>query len=96
MLSKIYGLNDDFFKLYGEIRKNTENLSPKQYSFMQEKLFEQYKIEYTKLAIEKEIEDKTVLKALKMRFGGYVPRRSFFFFKNAIITSHCNDLPCVI
>lgn len=81
MLNKIFTLNDEFFQLYGAIRENTENLSPKQYSFMQEKLFEQYKIEYTKLLIEKEIKDKIELKTLKMRFGGYVPS-NFLFFKN--------------
>ena len=81
MLNKIFTLNDNFFQLYGAIRENTENLSPKQYSFMQEKLFEQYKIEYTKLVIEKEINDKIELKTLKMRFGGYVPS-NFLFFKN--------------
>lgn len=81
MLNKIYELNDIFFKLYGDIRENTENLSPKQYSFMQEKLFEQYKLEYSKLALEKEIEDRSEITALKMRIGGYAPS-SFLFFSN--------------
>ncbi len=81
MLNKIYELNDTFFRLYGDIRENTENLSPKQYSFMQEKLFEQYKLEYSKLALEKEISDKNEIIALKMRISGYTPS-SFLFFKN--------------
>ncbi len=82
MLDDLKLLNEEFFILYGRLYHNLELISEKQYSFMADKLFEQYKTEYTKLAIEKEIDDKTVLKALKMRFGGYVPRRSFFFFKN--------------
>lgn len=81
MLNELFDLNERFFELYGSIRENTENLSRKQYDFMQEKLFEQYKLEYSKLSLKKEIEDKGVLFALKMRFSGYAPLK-FLFFKN--------------
>ena len=81
MLNKLLQLNENFFELYGNIRENTENLSPKQLAFMQDKLFEQYKIEYTKIALEKEIEDKSIKTTLKMRYGGYVPFK-FLWFRN--------------
>lgn len=81
MLNKLGELNVEFFKLYGVIRKNTENLSRKQFDFMQDKLFEQYKIEYSKIALEKEIEDKSTKTMLKMRYVGYVPSK-FLWFSN--------------
>ena len=81
MLEEIKDLNEQFFELYGRIRKNTENLSRKQYDFMQEKLFEQYKREFAKVELAKDTEDKGILTALKLRFGGYAPFK-FLFFKN--------------
>ena len=81
MLNKLGQINESFFELYGSIRENTENLSRKQLDYMQDKLFEQYKLEYSKIALEKEIEDKTIKTTLKMRYGGYAPFK-FLFVKN--------------
>lgn len=81
MLNEIKDLNEQFFELYGRIRKNTENLSRKQYDLMQEKLFEQYKKEFLKIELQKETEDKNILTRLKLYFSGYAPFK-FLFFKN--------------
>ena len=82
MLDKLFQLNEQFFVLYGTVRENTENLTEKQYHFMTDKLFEQYKSEYAKLALKKEIEDKKELFILNFRNSGYVPRK-FLWFKNS-------------
>ena len=81
MLNEIGRLNEQFFEFYGAIRENTENLSRKQLDFMQEKLFEQYKLEYSKIALEKEIEDKSTITSLKLRYGGFAPSK-LLCFKN--------------
>ena len=82
MLDKFFSLNEQFFALYGSVRENTENLTKKQYDFMTDKLFEQYKSEYVKLALQKETEDSKQLFILKFRNSGYVPRK-FLWFKNS-------------
>ena len=81
MLNELGRLNEQFFKFYGDIRENTENLSRKQLDFMQEKLFEQYKLEYSKIALEKDIEDKSAITSLKLRYGGFAPSK-LLCFKN--------------
>ncbi len=81
MLNELGRLNELFFRLYGEVYENTELLSKKQADYMMERLFEQYKSEYLKLFIEKDIDDKQALFVLKKRRKGYVPF-SFLFWKN--------------
>lgn len=81
MLNNLLELNEKFFELYGNIRENTENLTREQLDFMHKKLFEQYKIEYSKIALDKEREDKSVLTYLKLKFGGIAPFK-FLFIKN--------------
>lgn len=81
-MDEIQILNSNFYLLYGQLYSNKKFLTKKQYDFMTDKLFEQYKSEYVKLAIEKETEDNKQLFILKFRNSGYVPRK-FLWFKNS-------------
>lgn len=76
-------LNKSFFILYGELYENCELLGSKQFNFMSEKLFEQYKIEYTLLALQKDLADKPELFKIKTRLKFFVPF-SFLFLRNKI------------
>ena len=82
MLTELEKLNEAFFRLYGGIYENTELLTKRQSDYKNERLFEQYKQEYVKLALEKETEDARDLFVLKMRKNGYVPWK-FLFWKNS-------------
>ncbi len=78
MLDKLSELNENFYILYGRLYNNLELITEKQYSFIADKLYEQYKTEYVKLSVAKEIEDKTEIYTLKQRYKGYVPRGLIF------------------
>ena len=80
-MKDFFDLNNLFFELYGALYESLEILTSKQYSFIADKLFEQYKVEYEKIALTKKIDDKLSLYEIKKRFNGYVPR-GFLFFKN--------------
>lgn len=81
MLKELEILNDNFFRLYGAVYENTELLTKKQSDFMTDRLFEQYKNEYLKLALEKETSDKRDMFILRFRHGGYAPFK-FLWWKN--------------
>lgn len=81
MLDKLGDLNENFYILYGRLYHNLELITKKQYSFMADKLFEQYKTEYIKLSVAKDINDKTEIYTLKKRHKGYVPQ-GILFLKN--------------
>lgn len=78
-MKNIENLNNVFYSLYGELSENEEFLTRKQSEVMSSFLLKQYIIEYQKLALAKEIEDKEEIFILKKKFKRYIPRRILFF-----------------
>ena len=81
-MNRIESLNAIFYGLYSELNKNAKFLTKKQLDYRSAILLEQYKSEYAKLALKKEIEDKKEMFILNFRNSGYVPRK-FLWFKNS-------------
>ena len=79
-MEKILALNDQFYKLYAELSENEEFLTRKQSDVMGSCLLKQYQIEFTKVALEKEINDKTEIFELQLRSKHYIPKRTLFFY----------------
>ena len=82
-MEKFQILNQKFYMLYGELHENKIFLSEKQHKYMQEKLFEQYSLEFDKIFLPKIIDDKFLIFNLKRRKAGKVPW-TFFIFRNKI------------
>ena len=74
-------LNERTYELFARLESNKEFLSEKQYAFMANVLYEQYKKSYEKLNAENNIEYRTTMFEMKQIVKLYVPR-TFFGFKN--------------
>ena len=79
-MKNIEELNQVFYSLYGELSENEEFLTRKQSEVMSSFLLKQYIIEYQKLALAKEIEDKDEIFVLKNKSKHYIPKRIIFFY----------------
>lgn len=90
-MDEIRALNVEFYKLYGELSENEEFLTRKQSDFMAQCLLKQYQIEFLKIAVAKEINDKSELFELKTKSKWYIPRR-FMFFSNKLAKIIAKDI----
>lgn len=74
-------LNERTYELFARLESNSEFLSEKQYTYMANALYEQYKKSYEKLNAEDSIEYRTTMYHLKEVIKLYVPR-TFLGFRN--------------
>ncbi|MBQ9781839.1 MAG: hypothetical protein IJW26_01485 [Clostridia bacterium] len=80
---RIRKLNETFFELYARLGENGEDLTKRQRDVMSKYLLEQYEIEYKKIALAKEIDDKKEIYNVKLLKSFYLPFK-FLFFRNKI------------
>ena len=82
-MKRIRELNETFFELYARLGENGEDLTKRQRDAMCVRLLKQYEIEYQKIVLEKEIEDKKELFNVRLLKGYFAPF-SFLFIRNKI------------
>ena len=82
MLDKLNELNQLFFESYGAIDESKSVLPQKQLEFMQDKLFEQYKIECRKLLLQEEANVAIETWELQMQNAALIPKKRWNLFKN--------------
>jgi len=82
MLDKLNQLNQLFFESYGAIDESKSVLPQKQLEFMQDKLFEQYKIECRKLLLQEEANVAIETWELQMQNAALIPKKRWRLFKN--------------
>lgn len=83
MLDKLNELNEQFFVSFGAIDEVKNVLPQNQLEFMQEKLFEQYKIEYKKLVLQEQANIAIETYELEIQNAALIPKRGFFKNRSA-------------
>ena len=84
-------LNETFFELYGRLFENKKLLTDRQYKEVASCLFYQYTVEYKKLFLKKNIDDKTLIFNLKRNAKLRIPAW-FLFPWNRIARAIYNDI----
>ena len=82
MIERLEELNKRFIQLYCQINKYKGQLPQKQLEFMQDKLFEQYKIECRKLLLQEEANVAIETWELQMQNAALIPKKRWRLFKN--------------
>lgn len=80
-IDKLYDLNEEFYKAYARLKKNTEFLTDKQYKTMADALTASYQKALYLMSLERDVEYKRNVFAIKRRIKRQVPKK-FLFFKN--------------
>lgn len=92
MIEELGDLNEKFYVLCSRLDKYCEKLSDEQYAYMQSVLLEQYKDEYTLLALKCGIETKREIDELEAKHARLVPHRwRFLFWRKKNYAAALND-----
>lgn len=83
-MREIYELNEKFFELYARVNEYSPDMTKRQTDAMTSRLLKQYEVEFKKLELEKSIRDKSRFYRLKTEKGYFVPKITFFFFRNKL------------
>ena len=96
MIEELGELNAKFYKLFGEFFENAQNMPSEPKGIILKHLLEQYKAEYERLRLSKEIEELNELHEIEVKHSELVPRKRFFFFSNRSMKQLENEVGSTI